>query len=295
MGDDPATSVTDPWGRFHEMDNLSAVGPALLPTLGSPNPMLSGVALARRMADRFNANAAPPATEGFVSLFDGSERSFRNWRSVGPCAFALLDGTIVAEPGGDLGLLYYAAKPFEHFRLKVQVRLNDRQDNSGVFVRFRDPERPVPDRNNPATLHPYDNPAYVPVDTGFEIQLDELARPDAAPRHRTGAIYDVPIGRNPGEQDYHAPAPMAAGVWHDLEITVVNETYTVRIDGEPVTSFTNKDSYRGRRPSEVPQSGFIGLQAHTGRIAFRSIELQTLKPDGTPLETAARSAAEAVR
>ena len=35
----------------------------------------------------------------------------------------------------------------------------------------------------------YDNTAYVGVNFGFEIQIDELARPDNAPIHRTGAIY----------------------------------------------------------------------------------------------------------
>ena len=61
MGDDPFTSVTDEWSRFHERDNLYAVGPALLPTLGSPSPMLSGVTLARRVGDRLVPPVQPPA------------------------------------------------------------------------------------------------------------------------------------------------------------------------------------------------------------------------------------------
>jgi hypothetical protein len=36
MGDDPATSVTDSFGRIWELDNLYVVGPAVLPTLGLP-------------------------------------------------------------------------------------------------------------------------------------------------------------------------------------------------------------------------------------------------------------------
>src|SRR5438128_12163938 len=51
MGDDPNTSVTDDLGKFYESDNLYALGPCLLPTMGSPNPMLSGVALSRRAGD----------------------------------------------------------------------------------------------------------------------------------------------------------------------------------------------------------------------------------------------------
>ena len=57
MGDNPATSVTDSDGRFHHVDNVYALGPALYPSVGSPNPMLTGTALARRLADRL---AAPP-------------------------------------------------------------------------------------------------------------------------------------------------------------------------------------------------------------------------------------------
>jgi choline dehydrogenase-like flavoprotein len=45
MGTDPAASVTTPNARFHHVVNAYVAGPALLPTIGSPNPMLSGVAL----------------------------------------------------------------------------------------------------------------------------------------------------------------------------------------------------------------------------------------------------------
>ena len=51
MGDSPQASVTNADARFHFVDNLYATGPALFPTTGSPNPMLTGVALARRLAE----------------------------------------------------------------------------------------------------------------------------------------------------------------------------------------------------------------------------------------------------
>lgn len=51
MGDDPNTSVTDANCRFHGVKNAYVVGPALFPTIGSPNPMLTGIALARRLGD----------------------------------------------------------------------------------------------------------------------------------------------------------------------------------------------------------------------------------------------------
>lgn len=51
MGDDPNTSVTDAHGKFHGVKNAYAVGPALFPTIGSSNPMLTGLALTRRLGD----------------------------------------------------------------------------------------------------------------------------------------------------------------------------------------------------------------------------------------------------
>ena len=50
-------------------------------------------------------------------------------------------------------------------------------DNSGIFLNFPDPAQ-----------QGYDNTAYVGVNFGFEVQIDELARPDNASIHRTGAI-----------------------------------------------------------------------------------------------------------
>lgn len=52
MGDDPATSVTDPLGRFHHVHNAYACDQSLFPTVGSVNPVLTGLTLARRLAEQ---------------------------------------------------------------------------------------------------------------------------------------------------------------------------------------------------------------------------------------------------
>jgi choline dehydrogenase-like flavoprotein len=52
MGDDPATSVTDPVGRFHHLRNAYACDQSLFPTVGSVNPVLTGLTLARQLAER---------------------------------------------------------------------------------------------------------------------------------------------------------------------------------------------------------------------------------------------------
>ena len=279
MGDDPTRSVTDAVGRFHECPNLYALGPSLLPTLGSPNPMLTGVALARRLGDRLvPAPAAPPVEAGFRALFDGTESTLGRWQAVGGGAFALVDGAIVAQPdpSGALGLLYYAAEAFADFTLRLQLRLDRLDDNSGVFVRSRDPRRRVPSRPDPAVLLTYDNKSWVAVDTGFEVQIDEQARPDGADKHRTGAIYNVDVGGAPGQQTYARPPALTTGTWVDMEIAVQGDTYTVRLGGQQTTRFTNTDAYRGRASdgSGLPASGYLGLQAHTGRVAFRDIRIR---------------------
>lgn len=275
MGDAPASSVTDPTGRFHHVPNAYVLGPALLPTIGSPNPMLSGIALARRTGDLLLPPPPPPTPEpGFSALFDGTEGTFKNWQAVGAGSFSLIDGSIVAYPEGDLGLLFFAPRVFGDFVLRLQFRLDTLDDNSGVFVRSRDPRLPVPDRTNPAVTHPYSNQAWVPVHTGFEVQIDERAQPAGMDKNRTGAVYDITVGGGAGQQQYQRGPALQPGAWNDYEVTVAGDTYTVRLNGQQTTAFTNTDSYRGKSPAQEPRSGFIGLQAHTGRVAFRNIRIR---------------------
>ena len=51
MGHDPATSVTDPWGRVHGHENLFVIDGALHVTNGGFNPVLTIMALAFRNAE----------------------------------------------------------------------------------------------------------------------------------------------------------------------------------------------------------------------------------------------------
>jgi hypothetical protein len=245
--------------------------------------------------------ATPAATPepGFVSLFDGSEESFANWRSTGTGTFDLVDGAIVtgsdANELGDLSLLYYAPQTFDNFVLRLQFRVSDPADNSGVLVRFRDPSQPIPEAElaAPDTAETYpsrdlyvEDSFWTAFDTGFEVQIEDAAignpfddSDDGQDEHRTGAIYDIPIGTGVGEQDYQRGQGLQPGAWNDLEIEVVGDTYTVRLNGQQTTTFTNLEPRRGQPPSEDPLFGYIGVHANPfnpGHVDFRAIGIREL-------------------
>lgn len=51
MGEEKGSSITDTEGKLHHLSNVYVVGPAVFPTLGSANPSLTGLSLARRTGD----------------------------------------------------------------------------------------------------------------------------------------------------------------------------------------------------------------------------------------------------
>jgi choline dehydrogenase-like flavoprotein len=50
MGTDPTTSVTDEFGRIHDLDNVMIAGPGLFPTSGAVNPTYTMLAVTDRQA-----------------------------------------------------------------------------------------------------------------------------------------------------------------------------------------------------------------------------------------------------
>ena len=64
MGTDPTASVTDSNGRFHQIGNAYCADQALFVTVGSVNPTLTGLTLARKVSEaviaRANGQPAPP-------------------------------------------------------------------------------------------------------------------------------------------------------------------------------------------------------------------------------------------
>jgi choline dehydrogenase-like flavoprotein len=268
MGDDPTKAVTNSNARFHFSPNTYAAGPALHPTVGSPNPMLTGVALARRLGDHIVPPPTPFAPEaGFTELFNGFDMSKWSMSKIknqppeksNPGSFIIVDGTLESTPGNDLGLLWHTEAMPANYVLRLQWLRWDDHGNSGVFVRFPNPNSKG-----------YDNTAYVGVHFGFEVQIDEYGEPDGLAKHKTGAIYDENV------QTLTQQAAKPAGQWNDFEITVDGQDYTVKLNGTQVTKFTNTDPNRGK-PSAAGAPSFVGVQAHFGsRVAFRNIRYKQL-------------------
>jgi hypothetical protein len=248
----------------------------LIRALGIPRSTLSN-ALAD-LVTRFQQSLLvagplpPPLETGFQPLFDGRPATMKDWAFAGPGEFALVDGTMEARPGDDFGILYYTARRVGNFTLRLEFRLQGPEDNSGVFVRFRDPRLPVPDRANPTISYPYEKAQWVPVHTGFQIKIDEVGRgmSPGQDEHRSGALYGIPAT----EQHYQPPPPLEPGAWYGCEITANGQEYSVSVAGVKTASYWNGDSFRGKSPDEDSYSGHIGVQSFLGSMAFRNIRVQ---------------------
>ena len=178
--------------------------------------------------------------ENFKTIFDGT--SLHGWKMCGPGRFDLIDDLMISN--GGMGLLWYTKKKFRNFILIVYWKTRAKADNSGVFVRFDNPD---------------DDP-WIAVNSGYEIQIHDEEPPDGNATHRTGAIYNfAPPSR------YVSNEP---GEWNIFEICAIDQNYAVILNDTRITEFT------GNRQLE----GFIGLQNHdaNSRVSFGKIAVKEL-------------------
>jgi hypothetical protein len=252
MGSDPNTSVTDLNGRFHHITNAYVAGPAVFPTLGSANPSLTALSLARRTAFAI-ANQRQPVEPGFTALGTGG---LAGWQMAGFDGFIELGANIIETVDG-IGLLWFTRQEFTNFVLRLEWRASFPDDNSGVFIRF-----PALGTSDPA------NDWKIAVNQGYEIQIDDTGKnPDVNPNtfndplHLTGSVYTL------------APATRLAslplGQWKSYEITAQGNRITVILNGQQVSQLN--DASRS-------QKGFIGLQNHHfgSRVQFRNLRIKAL-------------------
>jgi choline dehydrogenase-like flavoprotein len=303
MGENPALSVTNPDGQFHYVANLYAGDASVLPTCGSANPVMNGIALRRRLARRlapegdgvgnpvaparpvapfFQPPIAPPAAAGtIVQLFDGV--SLANWRMAGRGTFHVVDGALQSVPSFDLGLLWCTIPIPQNYRLELDFFIRTFQTNSGVFVRFRNPQSTG--YYNPAWSAVF-TPGLPAVPTGFEVQIDNTGAPDGRPKHRTGAVYAVNYPNDGPDDPALPPAqlndfvnPQDAHVlaWNSYRIEVQGDVITVNLNGVATANYTNTDPARGRFSAAEPN--FVGLQSYSNYsfpTAFRNIRITVL-------------------
>jgi hypothetical protein len=179
----------------------------------------------------------------FTYLFNG--QSIDGWRMAGPGKFVFIEYDKSLQSEGGMGLLLYTEKKYKDFVLKVDWKVNRRNDNSGVFIRFSDPD---------------DDP-WIAVNTGYEIQIDDLAMPDGNLVHKTGAIYNFAAPSNPGSKP--------VGEWNTFEIEATNQKYSVILNGEKVIP-----EFTGNRLTE----GYIGIQNHDAdsHVSFKNIRIKEI-------------------
>ena len=312
MGDNIADAVTNDFGRIHDTTNCYIAGPALFPTTGSPNPMLTGVGLGRRTGDLLNDSVLPgpdpivsPQSEaGFRALFDGTAATFSRWRLAGPSGggMAHINGEMVSYGDGGLRLFYYALETFGDFTLRLQFKIFDpARHNSGVFIRFPRPTLDLATAElrrraaNEAAFDP-NNPAWRPVIAGFEVQIDDNAigdgtkdfysirpEPNGLFKNRTGAIYKIQAGdriwhlntNEPAVQNYTPGPPLIPGIWFEYEIVVQADNYTVFLTNTATGARTQTTSFHNTDAERGRSPGFIGVQAYSGNtVAWRHIRIR---------------------
>jgi choline dehydrogenase-like flavoprotein len=313
MGGEITDAVTNDFGRVHDTTNCYIAGPALFPTSGSPNPMLTGVALGRRTGDLLNTSVLPgpdpifsPLPEaGFRPLFDGTAATFARWRLAGPGGGGMLhlNGEMVSYGEGGLRLLYHATETFTDFTLRLQFKIFDAaKHNSGVFVRFPHPtaDFATEELKRRAAHEPaFDpgNPAWKPVIAGFEVQIDDNAigdgtkdfygiqpEPNGLYKNRTGAIYKIQAGdriwhlnmNEPAVQNYTPGPGLVPNVWFEYEIAVQGDDYTVFLTNTQTGERGQTTSFHNTDAERGRAPGFIGVQAYAGNsVAWRHIRIRT--------------------
>ncbi|WP_327359022.1 OmpL47-type beta-barrel domain-containing protein [Streptomyces sp. NBC_01304] len=214
----------------------------------------------------------PGQTEGYRSLFDGTQSSFAKWQQVGGGSFGLnADGTMTSSTQvAGMGMLWFPERKYDDFSLKLQWRDDapaNGNTNSGVFVRF-------PQVHD----HPEESrPEWVAIKYGHEVQV--LDRPDGD-MYKTGSLYGF------DRVGLAGAGVTPKGTWNDYEIKVVDQHYSIYRNGTLINEFDNVGGQEFYPPrSDDPgtdgrryASGYIGLQVHgvTDVVSYRDIRIREL-------------------
>ena len=220
--------------------------------------------------------AAFPPAGTVIQLFDG--QALANWRMAGRGSFHAIDGALQSVPSFALGLLWCTMPMPQNYRLDLEFLTRTPETNSGVFVRFTNPESAG-----------YHQPPWWAVHSGFEVQIDNHGAPDGAAKHRTGAVYAVNYPNDPNPDrtqppatatDFVNPQDAVVGQWNQYRIEVNGNIISVTLNGQATARYTIAGggyapvSNRGQYFPDNPT--FIGLQSYStyaDTTAFRNIRV----------------------
>lgn len=245
----PGASITATNGKIHGRTNAYVVGPAVFPTLGSANPSLTAISLARRTANAIVSAATPNPAAGFVPL----SMAPADWQMVKQpnSPASMIHYGSVMETSGWYGLYWYIKEQFTNFILSLDWRISRREENSGVYIRI------------PASTVP--NPLQEADAKGHEIQIDQrgfdsVTNTEGHPLKITGAIYNL--------QAPSASTQVQIGAWNNYLIETNGPRIRVTLNGQLVNDYQ----------SPRQQTGYIALQAHDflSRTQFRNLQIKKL-------------------
>jgi len=279
LGTDYTKSVTDANGRFHHVSNAYCVDQSIFPTVGSANPVPTGLTLSRKIArsiiERYSQVANVGDEQGFETLYRGNFKAdgweiaasgSQNFFDVQNQSIPVL-GAGVGDKNVGLGVLWFTRKKFKNFILKLEWKAFDIEANSGIFLRMPEPKV-------------LDNSLY---NSSIEIQIDERGYdfPNniyGSPLHKTGAVYEVfPAQRWAAK--VLSPRNSDLSYWNSYEIRVQGNEIEVKLNNQLVSAGTFPELLEFADPSDGKKKrseGFIGLQCHTEVVQFRNIRIKEL-------------------
>lgn len=205
----------------------------------------------------FFASIAHAAVEpGFIPLLEGPNAS--KWRQCGLGGFKIANGigtTWFPDSKGSFGIAWFSQRIFGDFRLKTEWRGARREFNSGIRLRFPDPG------NEPGRVSR----------EGYEISImwEGFDGYGKEPDMRTGGIAHV-------QPPTVMPIVKKQGEWNELEVTVIDQKYTVKVNGALVNEFTGSKGL----------VGYIGIENHkAGPAEFRNLRIKDLAASATSVTT----------
>jgi M6 family metalloprotease-like protein len=188
---------------------------------------------------------------GWRDLWDA--KTTAGWSPLGTGSIARNSMTALGTAGGatsaNPGALWYSARKFKDFHLKLDYRAAATSNNGGVLVRFP----------TPASVGDIDR-------GGYQVAILDNGNANT----RTGAITQ----ERPATT--FAPAPTAAAKpvreWNTMDVIAVGPKLSVRLNGQPVSSYDG-----ATRTAE----GYIGLENAGNNLMYANVRIKELAADTT--------------